>query len=81
MFRVKEEHDGSKRYNARLMVKGFQKKSGIDYNEIFSSIVKMNTIKVVLSIVVVGNLQLEQLDVKISRSKFIANSQDASLFT
>jgi len=29
----------------------------------FSSIVKMNTIKLVLSIVVVENLQLEQLDV------------------
>ena len=64
MFRIKEEHDGSKRYNARLVVKGFQKKSGIDYNEIFSSVVKMNTIKLVLSILVVENLQLEQLDVK-----------------
>jgi len=45
------------------MVKGFEKKSGINYNEIFSSIVKMNTIKLVLMIVVVENLQLEQLDV------------------
>jgi len=59
VFRVKEEHDGSKRYNARLVVEGFQKKNGIDYNEIFSSIVKMNTIKLVLMIMVVENLQLE----------------------
>jgi len=25
VFRVKEEHDDSKRYNARLVVKGFSK--------------------------------------------------------
>ena len=26
VYRVKEEHDGSKRYKARLVVKGFQQK-------------------------------------------------------
>jgi len=36
VFRVKKEHDGRKRYNASLVLKGFQKESGIDYNEIFS---------------------------------------------
>ncbi|GKC16828.1 hypothetical protein Tco_1013610, partial [Tanacetum coccineum] len=28
MFKVKEEHDGSKSYKARLVVKGFQQKQG-----------------------------------------------------
>ncbi|GJT15050.1 retrovirus-related pol polyprotein from transposon TNT 1-94 [Tanacetum coccineum] len=45
VFRVKEEHDGKKRYKARLVVKGFQHKLGVDYNEIFSSVVKMTTIR------------------------------------
>ena len=31
VYRVKEEHDGSKRYKARLVVKSFQQKEGIDY--------------------------------------------------
>ena len=64
VYRVKTEHDGSKRFKARLVVKGFQQKKGIDYSEIFSPVVKLTTIRVVLGIVAAENLHLEQLDVK-----------------
>jgi hypothetical protein len=64
VFRLKQESDGKKRYKARLVVKGFQQKEGIDYTEIFSPVVKMATIRVVLSLVAAENLYLEQLDVK-----------------
>ena len=64
VYRIKEEHDGNKRYKARLVVKGFQKKEGVDYNEIFSPFVKLTTIRLVLKIVAAENLHLEQLDVK-----------------
>jgi len=64
VYRVKEDHDGSKRYKARLMVKGFQQKEGVDYTDIFALVVKLNTIRFVLSIVASENLFLEQLDVK-----------------
>nr|POF25368.1 retrovirus-related pol polyprotein from transposon tnt 1-94 [Quercus suber] len=64
VYRIKNEHDGSKRYKARLVVKGFQQKEDIDYTEIFSPVVKMSTIRLVLGMVVAKNLHLEQLDVK-----------------
>ena len=64
VYRIKNEHDGSKRYKARLVVKGFQQKEGIDYTEIFSPVVKMSTIKLVLGMVATKNFYLEQLYVK-----------------
>ena len=62
---MKEEDGGEKRYKARLVVKGFAQKKGIDFDEIFS-LVKMTSIRTILSLVVVEDLHLEQLDVKTS---------------
>ena len=64
VYRIKNEHDGSKHYKARLVVKGFKQKEGIDYLEIFSPVMKISTIRLVLGMVAVENLHLKQLDVK-----------------
>ena len=64
VYRIKNEHDGSKWYKARLVVKEFQQKEGIDYTEIFSPVMKMSIIRLILGMVVTENLYLEQLDVK-----------------
>jgi hypothetical protein len=61
---LKEEDGGEKRYKARLVVKGFAQNKGIDFDEIFSPVVKMTSIRTILSLVVVEDLHLEQLDVK-----------------
>ena len=63
VIQIKNEYDGSKRYKARLIAKGFQQKKGIDYSKIFSPIVKTSTIRLVLGMVAIENLHLEQLDV------------------
>ena len=45
-------------------MKEFKQREGIDFNEIFSPIVKFTTIRSVFSIVTAEDLHLEQLDVK-----------------
>ena len=35
VYKIKNEHDGSKRYKARLVVKGFQQKKGITTQKYF----------------------------------------------
>ena len=59
VYRIKEEHNGSERYKARLIVKGFQQKEGIDYNEIFSPVVKLTTIRTIFALVARDDLYLE----------------------
>ena len=45
-------------YKARLVVKGFAQKKGIDFDQIFSSVVKMTSIRTILSLVAVEDLHL-----------------------
>ncbi|GJX75044.1 putative RNA-directed DNA polymerase [Tanacetum coccineum] len=52
------------RYKARLVVKGFSQKRGIDFDEIFSPVVKMGSIRVVLGLAASLDLEVEQMDVK-----------------
>ena len=64
VYWLKEKNDGTRRYKARLVVKGFQQLEGIDFNKIFSHVVKLTTNRFVLSIMAAEDLHLEQLDVK-----------------
>ena len=45
-------------------MKGFGQRKGVDFDEIFSLVVKMSSIRTVLVIVASMNLEVEQLDVK-----------------
>jgi hypothetical protein len=80
VYMLKEEDGGKKWYKARLFVKGFAQKKGIYFDEIFSLVVNMNSIRTILSLVAVEELHLEQSDVKklfsmgIWRKRFICSS-------
>ena len=52
------------RYKAHIVVKGFQQKKGVDFDEIFAPVVKMTSIRTVLSITASMDLDVEQLDIK-----------------
>lgn len=47
-----------------MVVKGFSQRNGIDFDEIFSLVVKMSSICTVLGLAASLNLEIEQMDVK-----------------
>lgn len=57
-------HKEDVRYRARLVAKGFGQREGIDYNEVFSPVVKHSCIRILLALVAQLNLELAQRDVK-----------------
>ena len=66
IFKVKEGLSGSepRRFKARLVAKGCTQKEGIYFKEVFSPVVRHASIKVILAITVVQDMELDQLDVK-----------------
>ena len=63
---TRSEYDATaSRYFFQTMVtKGYSQMEGIDYNDIFSPVVKLVSIRIVLALVALLYLEIEQLDVK-----------------
>ena len=70
VFKLKKDGDKLVKHKARLVVKGFSQKQGTDFDEIFSPVVKMSSIRVVLRLVASLDLELEQLNVKTAFSSW-----------
>ena len=47
-----------------LIAKGYSQRKGVDYLEIFSSVIRHMSVRVLLSIVAAQDLKLEQMDIK-----------------
>ncbi|CAM8989115.1 unnamed protein product [Rhodiola kirilowii] len=79
IFKYKEGIPGVEepRYKARLVEKGFTQREGVDFNEIYSPVVKHRSIRTILSIVAHDNLELEQLDVK---TAFLHGNLDETIY-
>ncbi|CAM8974914.1 unnamed protein product [Rhodiola kirilowii] len=65
------------RLKARLVARGFTQKEGIDFNEIFSPVVKHRSIRIMLALVAYFDYELEQLDVK---TAFLHGNLDETIY-
>jgi hypothetical protein len=65
VYKVKHNADGSvNKYKARLVAKGYAQTYGIDYEETYSPIAKMTTIRSIITMAIAKGWSLHQMDVK-----------------
>ncbi|OWZ09812.1 hypothetical protein PHMEG_00017424 [Phytophthora megakarya] len=78
IFRVKyladEENERSK---APVVIKGYLQEFGIDYREIFSSVVRLETLRVLFTLAAIWEYDIDQMDVT---TAFLNGSIDVEVF-
>jgi hypothetical protein len=59
VFRLKQVSDSSDpKYKARIVTKGFRQEYGVDFDETFSPVVKLSTLRFLLNVVAHEDLEL-----------------------
>ena len=51
-------------HKARLVVKGYKQKEGVDYFDTYSPVTRITSIRMLMAIAVLHNLEIHQMDVK-----------------
>ncbi|KAJ3693375.1 hypothetical protein LUZ60_008855 [Juncus effusus] len=65
VYKKKVNAEGKiERYKARLVAKGYRQKAGIDYDEFFATVARMETIRLLISQVAQFKWSIYQMDVK-----------------
>ena len=64
VFRVKHNADGSiERLKARIVAKGYSQRPGLDYNESFAPTFRPATLRIILAMAAVEDLELCSVDI------------------
>lgn len=66
IFRLKTNKDGSDRFRARLVARGFKDTNSYDISEIYAPVADVNDIRAVLAYANKLNLDMYQLDIKVA---------------
>lgn len=65
VFKLKRNADGSiERFKARLVVKGYMQREGLDFNEVFAPVSKHSTLRILLAMAASHDFEIEHLDIK-----------------
>ena len=62
--RKKKVYRSIDKNKSRLVIKGYRQTKGLDYFDTYSSITRINSIRMVLAIAALGHLEVHQMDVK-----------------
>ena len=67
IFKGKLKADGSiDKYSAILVVKGYKQKGGVDYFDTYSLVIRITSIRMLVAIATLHNLEIHRMDVKIA---------------
>jgi len=64
VFKNKTNADGTIRHKARLVVRGFEQREGIDFKETFAPVAKFPTVRIMLALATHFDWETEMMDVK-----------------
>jgi hypothetical protein len=64
VFKIEHGVHGEVEYKARLVARGFTQTFGIDYNETFAPVAKFVSIRCILALVAIEDMEIHQMDVK-----------------
>ena len=67
VFKRKTDMEGNViTYKARIVVKGYKQRQGVDFDETFSPIAKLKSIRILLAVAAYYDYEIWQIDVKIT---------------
>ena len=65
VFKLKRNADGSiSKYKARLVAKGYVQRHGVDYEEVFAPVARIETVRVIIALAASNGWEIHHLDVK-----------------
>jgi hypothetical protein len=78
VFKRKLQADGTiERYKARLVLKGFRQRYGVDYDAVFAPVVRASTVRLFFSVVASRDLECHQVDIK---NAFVQSSLSEEIY-
>jgi hypothetical protein len=67
VFKLKKNADGEVvKHKARLVAKGYVQQQGVDFDEVFAPVARLDTIRIILALAANRGWQVHHLDVKIA---------------